>query len=68
MIDLVASVHGAREGIEVSKIAVHDLNRQTGERAQIRILARQHPHAIAARKQSAHNVASHESIAARYQR
>jgi hypothetical protein len=68
MINLIASVHGARDRIEVSKIAVHDFDRQIGERTQIRVLARQHAHAIAACKQSAHNMASHESIAARYQR
>ena len=68
MINLVASVDGALDRIEVSKIAAHDLDRQAGERAQIRVLARQHPHPIAAGEQRAHDVASHESVAARHQR
>ena len=46
------------------QIAAHDFHRQASQRTQVRILARQHPDPVAASKQGAHDVASHESVAA----
>ena len=64
MINLVASIRRALDRIEVAQIAAHDLDRQPDQRTQVRVLARQHAHAIAAREQRAHDVASDESVAA----
>ena len=68
MINLVATVHRPRDRIEVPEIAAHDFDRQAGQRTQVRVLAREHSHSIAAVEQRAHDVASHESVAARHQR
>jgi hypothetical protein len=64
MINLVASIHGALDRVEIPEIASYDLDRQASQRTQVRVLARKHAHAIAACEQGAHDVASHESVAA----
>ena len=68
VIDLVASVASrARPNRHRAGRRATISHRQPVERAQIGTLARQRAHAISAREQRAHHVASHEAVGARHE-